>query len=557
VTTLDGRKARGAFFTPAPIARYITRWALRGPTGRALEPSSGEAAFLLAAAQEGGTGWQLDGVELDPDSARSARAALAATGVDAAVTTADFFTLPARRDYDAVIGNPPYVRYHDFTGPQRIRAAAAAARAGVRLSGLASSWAAFTVHACGFLRPGGRLALVLPAELLSVNYAAPVRGHLLESFADVRLVAFAERVFPDAVTDIVLLLADGFALPGDRTRLRTLQVRNARSLENLPAEPTFEPFTLDTAQQKWTAALLPAEPLRAFDQVRGDGGFCTLADWGRVSLGIVTGNNGFFALNPEQAARRGLGPRDLLPLSPPGSSHLRDLDFTAQHLHDLAATGAATWLFRPDEPRSPAATAYVRAGEADGVAQAYKCRIRTPWWRVRLVPPPDLLLTYMNADVPRLVANAARAHHLNSVHGVHLLHPEHRDLALACLPMAALSSLTLLGAETVGRSYGGGLLKLEPSEAKQIPLPAPDLLRAARPGLERIRPAVAGALSRYRPAEATALVDAVLLEQTLGLRPVTVRHLRMAHAGLQTRRQDRARTRFGPGGDHPDTTATG
>jgi len=43
------RKARGAFFTPAPVARYITDWAIRAVDDQMLEPSCGEAAFLLAA----------------------------------------------------------------------------------------------------------------------------------------------------------------------------------------------------------------------------------------------------------------------------------------------------------------------------------------------------------------------------------------------------------------------------------------------------------------------------------------------------------------------------
>ncbi len=44
------RKARGAFFTPAPLCRHIAAWAIRHPTDRVLERSCGEAAFLLAAA---------------------------------------------------------------------------------------------------------------------------------------------------------------------------------------------------------------------------------------------------------------------------------------------------------------------------------------------------------------------------------------------------------------------------------------------------------------------------------------------------------------------------
>lgn len=75
---------------------------------------------------------------------------------------------------------------------------------------LASSWAAFTVHAALYLHPGGRMGLVLPAELLSVNYAAEVRRFLLESFERVELVLFTERVFPGVLEDVVLLLAEGF-----------------------------------------------------------------------------------------------------------------------------------------------------------------------------------------------------------------------------------------------------------------------------------------------------------------------------------------------------------
>jgi hypothetical protein len=78
------------------------------------------------------------------------------------------------------------------------------------MSGLASSWAALTVHAALFLRKGGRLGLVLPAELMTVNFAAPVRRFLLERFASVDLVLFEERVFFDVLEEVVLLLAEGY-----------------------------------------------------------------------------------------------------------------------------------------------------------------------------------------------------------------------------------------------------------------------------------------------------------------------------------------------------------
>ncbi|WP_431112477.1 hypothetical protein [Variovorax paradoxus] len=53
---------------------------------------------------------------------------------------------------------------------------------------------------------------MLPAELLSVNYAAPARHFLFDRFRDVELLLFDEQVFPaaEAEADVGLLLADGY-----------------------------------------------------------------------------------------------------------------------------------------------------------------------------------------------------------------------------------------------------------------------------------------------------------------------------------------------------------
>ncbi|PRC59585.1 SAM-dependent methyltransferase, partial [Mycobacterium sp. ITM-2017-0098] len=81
----------------------------------------------------------------------------------------------------------------------------------------------------------------------------------------------------------------------------------------------------------------------------------------------------------------------------------------------LGAAGQSTFLFRPAGEPSQAAWHYIRSGEDLDVHEAYKGRVRTPWWRVPYLRPADLFLTYMNADTPRLTTNRAQAHHLNSV----------------------------------------------------------------------------------------------------------------------------------------------
>ncbi len=543
--TADLRKARGAFFTPEPMARYIADWAIRAPGDRVLEPSCGQAAFLQAAVVRlqtlaGGdkaTG-ALDGIELHPESAAQAAHVLRDSGVPARIRTGDFFSFAPDPMYDSVIGNPPYIRYQDFTGDARARAREAALRAGVSLSGLASSWAAFTVHSALFLRPGGRLGLVLPAELLSVNYASGVRAFLMRHFASVRLVTFAERVFPGVMEEVVLLLAEGYdPTEGAGTdSCELFQVQNAAALSESAIPRIWRPLR---PEGRWMPSMLSEEAHGIYVTATGAEGFGVLEDWGDTTLGMVTGNNRYFALSSQRVRDLGLEPTDLLRLSPPGSRHLRDLSFTTRAWESMGALGSAIWLLRPEAP-SKAAQRYLAHGKAVGVDQAYKCRVRKPWWRTPYLRPAHMFLTYMNADTPRITANRARVHHVNSVHGIYLregLVQVGREL----LALASLNTVTLLGAETVGRAYGGGMLKIEPKEADRLPIPVVGMVEGCGEELRRIRRRVLALLRGGRLLDAVDLVDDVLLVGALGLSAPQVKSMQEARASLAARRVGRGR----------------
>lgn len=545
--TADLRKARGAFFTPPELCSYVSRWAIRKPTDRVLEPSCGDAAFLTA----GGTRLlalgaaakkrahlvsigQVQGVELHEESAKEAALSLGRAGIRATILTGDFFDLDPTPTFDAVIGNPPYVRYQDFTGEARAKAQRRAMEAGRPMSGLASSWAPFLLHASRFIAPGGRMGLVLPAELLSVNYAAPVRAFLMEQFASVELVLFEERVFPGVTEEIVLLLAEG---PGGSTDRFT--VRQFTDLAQLadPDRPAHS-WAPPSAEGKWVPALLDTSASDTYAALLGDA-FTPLSTWGSAYLGMVTGNNNYFTLTDAEAAARGMTEADLVRVSPPGSRHLRGATFTERTWQELTEHGARGWLFYPEsDDLTPAARSYIEEGEARGVHKAYKCRVRSPWWRVPMLPAADLLLTYMNHDTPRIVRNAAGVVHLNSIHGIRLHHGR-RVVGRDHLPIAALNSMTMLGAEMVGRAYGGGILKLEPKEADLLPLPSPDLVAAIGPALKALGPQLGTAMRGGALDAAIDLVDRVVLVEGAGVKRADVRELRAARVAMFNRRSAR------------------
>ncbi|PPF09987.1 SAM-dependent methyltransferase [Rathayibacter sp. AY1E4] len=543
------RKARGAFFTPPAIAEHLAEWAIRGDAGASvLDPTCGEAVFLIAAGQElkrlGQTAGDLDsqlfGVDLHEASLVEAMTLLEDEGLDGTLIASDFFAvqtpdmLGATVPFvDAVIGNPPFVRYQEHVGVSRRLSAEAALRGGVRLSGLASSWAASLVHSAGFLKPDGRLAMVLPAELLTVGYAEPIRAWLRSRFERVSLVLFERLQFEGALADVVLLLAEG---RGGCDSFSLYHVDSADDLAQL--RPYTHTNVTPPTSGKWTDILIPKKQRGLYREVIGSH-FSALGDYGRVELGAVTGGNSFFALTEATRLEYGLAESQLVKISPPGTRHFHSSVFTAKHWQELRERGERVWLFRPaPTDDSDARRAYTAYGESLHVNEAYKCQIRSPWWRPPVAAPPDLFFTYMSHNYPRLITNTAKVGFLNSMHGIRL-HADASADAAAALPLLCLNSATMLGAEINGRSYGGGILKMEPREATSLPVPNASVLAAAWAELKPMKSKLEKQLAAGEWTEVAKRVDAAVLGTGVGLAEAEIAELLEAARQLRSRRLNR------------------
>jgi hypothetical protein len=408
--------------------------------------------------------------------------------------------------------------------------ALAALRQGVRLSGLASSWAALLVHAGAFLGPEGRLAMVLPAELLTVGYAEPVRQWLRRRFAAVKLVFFERHQFADALENVVLLLAQG---SGGCDAFSLYYVHDG---EDLPRIQPFDEYAVKLSDEgKWTDLMLSIRERQVFKTALDDH-FVGLGEYGSPELGTVTGANSFFTLNEETRQEFDLIPgRHVAPVCPPGTRHLRGMSFTRRDWEELRDAGDAVWILHPEaSDESGALARYLAVGVERRVPEAYKCTVRKPWWRPPVVRKPDLFFTYMSHRYPRLVANTAGVTFVNSMHGVRLTNgPEASRLAL---PLLAMNSVSMLGAELFGRSYGGGILKMEPREAARLPLPKTGHIVAAWKRLERERRQLDHALRAGEWSSVVARVDEVLLR---GVMKLSAEELGMISTALNTLRKRR------------------
>src|SRR5262249_2391438 len=159
---------------------------------------------------------------------------------------------------------------------------------------------------------------------------------------------------------------------------------------------------------------------------------------------------------------------------------------------------------------------------------------RSPWYRVPHVHPPDAFLTYMSGHAPRLVSNTAGVVAPNSLHVLRLRPGTH--LSGDALAALAYTSLTKLSAEIEGHSLGGGLLKLEPTEAERLLVPLPPHANGSLPGLaQELDDLIRGGNERAAADRA----DQVILQNGIGLSATDCRMLREAAGILRERRLPR------------------
>ena len=520
------QKLRGGYYTPASVASYLASWAAAaGP--RILEPSCGDGALLRFLPKSA----RVVGVERDAREADQAR-----RGAPwAEVRNADFFDWldpTCFGAWDGVVGNPPFIRYQHWTEPSRALAFSMMRAAGLRPTKLTNAWVPFIVAATELLRPRGRLAMVVPAELLQVNYAAELRGFLVDAYAELTVVTFRRLLFDGVLQEVVLLLGVRGSGPAE---IRVIEVQDA---DSLPESDTLSHLSHAPAllheTEKWTKYFLSPEEIAALRTVSEQThALLPLGTLAEVDVGVVTGRNQFFVLRPSHTSERRLDAfvRPLVSKS----NHVRGIRFRDTDLAQLQGEDALCQLLALDKTSAPdhseALATYLAEGEAADVHRGYKCSVRAPWWSVPAVWEPHAFMLRQIYDHPRIVANETAATSTDTVHRVRMVD----GTPPGALASAAINSVTFAFSEVMGRSYGGGVLELEPREAERLPLPRPERLRASDiDTVDRL-------IRRGDLAQALDYNDQRLLLAGSDLDPALVATMRSVWTRLRDRRLGRAR----------------
>lgn len=467
--TVDERRRMGQFSTPIELSTSIvleTSRYLASESERLniLEPSMGTGSFVSAALSVLGKRIAaVRGFELDRNFYDAACELWTSCRVVSPVC-ADFTRTEPEAVYDLIFANPPYSRHHTMPTMEKKRLQSVVKeRVGLEISGLAGLYCHFLLLSQSWMRPGAIGVWLIPAEWMKVNYGDVLRTFFTRKVRILRIHCFAtEDVrFSDALVSSCVVWFQNTPPDGE-----DIEFTYGKDLAKPEHRERYSSATLKAAR-KWPP-----------QNSNGDAAW-RLGDFFDIRRGVVTGDNGFFVMKEEEAKERGIPRKFLRPILP--SPRNLNVDRVESDSDGLPINAERRYLLDcsgyelddlPDAVRG-----YLAAG-LKSTAKKNLCASRSVWYEQERRLPTPFLCSYMGrggeSSAPvRFILNETSAIVSNSFlmlypKGVlsELIKTQPKDVVDVWSILLKIPASEIIAA---GRSYGGGLRKVEPRELASVP----------------------------------------------------------------------------------------
>ncbi len=467
-------KQLGQVATPEPIAALMAKWVMSAKPRAVLDPGAGLGGLLTACRQIDGQ-VRLVGVERDVETLKRAKAT-APRG--AKLILADYLKSDTGL-FDGIISNPPYVKAHrlDYSEEEWCYFEE---RLGTPLDRLTNLYALFLLKIWEDLAPGGRAAVILPAEFLNANFGHEIKGRLVHAIRPAALVVFAPSVnlFANALTTSAIVFLDkGRPAQSSAWAKRVDSIEEAAKFVCKLCAGTIGRASngcLDlmklNPRDKWLNLLLNGKP-----QTDESSFPDRVGDYFGCSRGIATGANDFFCLSRVELLMHRLTASHVEPCV----TKAMDADglvFTRENLDALVASGRRCFLLNPSRSGQDLMR-YLKLGAERGIPQRHLPSHRPVWYMPENRAVADIWAAVFSRESVKFILNTSGARNLTCFHGLYA--------KPGCANLPPLMTLFLNSSDgrrafsQVNRFYGDGLNKLEPRDVEDMPCPAMPKLRRA------------------------------------------------------------------------------
>lgn len=451
-TDLAHRKKYAQFFTPKPIADFMASWVMEGhKRTRVLEPAYGLGVFSRSILQLAPDS-HITAYDIDPHIYRTATKNLQQAGItNINLHNDNYITADDSESYDAIICNPPYLKFHDYDNTLLVPTVNKLL--GTHLTRFTNLYTLFLLKALHQLTPGGRCAFIIPSEFLNADYGVEVKRHLLALDMQMHfiIVRFDENVFDGAITTACIVLCANDKCDG-HVRFSTIS-----KTDDLP-------HALDNCRTFDKGTLRPDIKWKNYYEGNNASRYRYLIDfstYAKVSRGIATGANSYFALSTAKAHAAQIPEDSLLKCV----CHCTDITksiFSSSDFAQLADKGKAVFLFKGvGNESNPHVLSYIRQGEEQAVNKRFLCFKRKPWYALEQRKPAPIWVSVFNRNGLKFVRNEARVSNLTTFH---CLYMTNQFIDIDVFYAYLLTDLAYQIFLDNSRQYGNGLIKFEPND---------------------------------------------------------------------------------------------
>lgn len=478
------QKLRGGYYTPQNLADYVAKWVLNGKPSTILEPSCGDGVFFQALHNNNcSSSLAINGYELiTSEVKKSKKLCKSLQFTNCSIKEGDFLawaskqTLTKEKLFDAVLGNPPFIRYQFLEKEFQEHTEEIFDHLRLKFTKHTNAWVPFILASISMLKEGGRLGMVIPSEIIHVMHAQSLRTYLGNECSKIVLIDPKEIWFTDTLQGAVILLAQKKKQKNRISKGVGIKYVSGFDFMKTSPETIFKNTVAingETVKGKWTKALLKSSEIKLIKKIMSHKDVHKFSDIAQVDVGIVTGANKFFLTDKQTVEKYNLK-KFVKPMFGK-SQHCQGVIYDRKQHNFNSQNGLPTnFIYLEDDfDTLPASVQeYIKLGETEDLHKRYKCRIRKPWYKVPSVYSTKIGMLKRSHDTPRLIFNKMEAFTTDTAYRI-----SSDSITPEKLTYCFLNPLTAIFAEIEGRYYGGGVLELVPSEIENLYVPIPKNLK--------------------------------------------------------------------------------
>jgi tRNA1(Val) A37 N6-methylase TrmN6 len=478
----EALRVKGQFWTPDWVAQAMVAYAISAGSEGVFDPAVGAGIFFKAAKKistERDISLNLAGREIDLLALEQAKENGLSKEDLSKVSIADFVLDPPKKTLNSIVCNPPYIRHHRLSSEVKAQLKKLCIDIiGTSLDGRAGFHIYFLLRALQLLAKDGRLAFIMPADTCEGIFSSTLWKWITETYKLDAVITFTPEASP---------------FPGVDTNAVIFLIRNNKPTDKFLWARCTQAYTDELKDWVTTDFQTPGESLVVHQRNLSEGlstGLSrpptenesddpTLGDFAKVMRGIATGANEFFFLTKQQAKEIGIPSKYLLP----AIGRTRDVSgnvIDESTINALERAGKPTLLLSLDNtplnqlPKT--LREYLMQGEKLEFHKRSLISTRRPWYKMEVRSVPPFLFAYLGRRSTRFIRNHAGAMPLT---GFLCVYARNNDAAFINQLWTILNHPKIIeNLSLVGKSYGGGAIKVEPRSLEKLRFPIELVLKS-------------------------------------------------------------------------------